>query len=91
MSEVQFLERTIKRPKESAEIYDALVELVKDIKAKKDITALVSENLAGLMKAVEGFDQLGAEAKAEGFYQSSGVFIGDMTDVLIKGDEVVES
>lgn len=50
--------------KDSKEIVDAVVEIIKDIKAKKDIAAIATENLPGLMSAVNGYENLGAEAKS---------------------------
>lgn len=64
MSEVQTIDVTIAVGKESKEVADALSELVADIKAGKDISVIAAENLPGVMKAVEGFDQLDDEQKA---------------------------
>lgn len=51
--------------KETKEVIDALVELVADIRAKKEITLIASENLQGIYKAIEGVDQVGVELKSD--------------------------
>lgn len=50
--------------KESKEVVDAVVELIADIRAGKDISLIAGENLPGLLKAVEGVDKLGEEMKS---------------------------
>lgn len=51
--------------KESKDVVDLVADLIEDIKAKKDVSAIAAENLPGLMKAIEGFDQLDDEAKSK--------------------------
>lgn len=50
--------------KESKDIIDVLAELVKDIKEGKKLEAL-TENVAGIMAAVDGYDKLGEEIKSD--------------------------
>lgn len=50
--------------KESKEVADALGDLVADIKAGKEVAAIVAENIPGLLKAIDGFDKLDDEMKA---------------------------
>lgn len=52
-------------PKESKEVIDAVVELIKDLKAKKDLTAILAENIAVLSMAIEGLDQIKEELKSK--------------------------
>jgi len=49
--------------KETKEVADAIHDLIEDIRAKKDISAIAAENLASLIKAVEGVDMLDDEMK----------------------------
>ena len=51
--------------KESAEVVNAIAELIKDIKAKKGIQELASENLGNLIAAVDGVDLIDDEMKGE--------------------------
>lgn len=50
-------------PKELLEVVQALVAIVEDIKAKKEIGVIVAENLPLLIKAIDGSDKIGAEIK----------------------------
>lgn len=61
--EVQTEKVELEVGKESKDVYDALADLVEDIKAGKDVSAIAAENLPGVMEAVEGFDQLDDEFK----------------------------
>lgn len=49
--------------KETDDVMVLVIELVKDIKAKKPLAQLGAENLANLMTAIQGVDQIPAEAK----------------------------
>ena len=60
---MEFVEQVVKLPKELSEVKKALVELVADIAAKKEISILIAENLPLLMQAIEGFDKMGEEIK----------------------------
>lgn len=65
---METVKKEINVPKELNDVGVFVVELIKDIKAKKGVTLIIGENLTNLMTAVEGFDKLGAEAKsAESF------------------------
>lgn len=61
---MEFVEQSVKMPKELSEIKKALVELVADIAAKKNTAELISENLPLLVQAIEGFDRMAEEMKA---------------------------
>lgn len=50
-------------PKELSEVANLIVELVKDVKAGKDISKIGEENLSNLLKAIEGVDQIPQEVK----------------------------
>lgn len=51
--------------KESKEVVDAIVELVKDIREGKDLALIAGENLPGLSKAIDGVDQVDDEMQSE--------------------------
>jgi hypothetical protein len=55
--------KQIEIAKELDDVLSLVVELVKDLKAKKAIGDLASENLPGLMSAMSGIDQVGDELK----------------------------
>lgn len=61
---MEFVEQTVKMPKELADVKKAIVELVADIAAKKEIATVVAENLPLLMAAIEGFDKMKDEVQA---------------------------
>lgn len=60
---MEFVEQTVKLPKELSEVKTALVELVKDIAEKKDLAVVIAESLPLLVKAIEGFDKMDEELK----------------------------
>lgn len=61
---MEFVEQAVKMPKELSEVKKALVELVADIAAKKEMAVIVAENLPLLMAAIEGFDKMKDEVQA---------------------------
>lgn len=64
MSKVETIDVQIQVGKESKELADALSELVKDIREGKNIGEISSENLPGIVQAVDGYDKLDDEQKA---------------------------
>lgn len=60
---VVLIDETVKVPKELNEVRTALVGLIADIKAGKDIATIATENLGALVAAVGGADQLDDEVK----------------------------
>lgn len=62
-------------PKESKEVVDAIVLLVKDIKAKKPIGEIAGDALPKVIQAAEGFDQVGGEIKSEGRDELAGYLV----------------
>lgn len=57
------VEKVLVVGKESSEVADSLSELIKDIKAGKDVSLIAAENLPGLVKAVDGYDKMDDEMK----------------------------
>lgn len=76
---------TYQAPKELNEVRIALVELIRDIKAGKDVGTLVAENLATLMTAVGGIDKLPEEFKTQlrASLETTGHMGGEITGVLL--------
>ncbi len=69
-------------PKEMNDIRLFVVKLVADLKAKKPITEVIGGALAGLMTAIEGFDQLDEEAKMKEAYNLYAMLAADIAAVL---------
>lgn len=59
---VQTVDITIAVGKESKDVADVLSELIKDIREGKRLGAL-TENIAGIIKAVDGYEMLDDEQK----------------------------
>ena len=73
---------TIEVPKESKEVIDLVLNLVEDIRAKKDISVIVAENIPSLSSAIEGFDKLGEEVKSDKVGELAAYTVDRITDVL---------
>lgn len=84
MSEVEKVKVELEIPKEMSEIKFFLVELLKDIKAKKDVTQLIGENITNLVAAVDGFEKLDDEVKDPSIYAFGGILAGEIVEVLVK-------
>lgn len=69
--------------KESAEVIDAIAELVKDIRAGKDVALIATENLTGLVTAVEGYDKIGAELGGELRNHTASYLVSQVLDALL--------
>lgn len=79
---MDLVKREVEVPKELNDVGVLVVELLKDIKAKKPVSAIISENIANLYAAVEGFDQLGAEAKAKEAFDFYALLAADIGKAL---------
>lgn len=84
---VQLLKKEVEVTKEASEVFEAMAELIKDIRAKKGVAQLTAENLQGLMKAIDGFDQLDDEVKHKAFYKTAGLGMGEMAEALLEKQE----
>lgn len=60
---MELIKFELESPKEIMEVVQAIVGIVADIKAKKELPVLAAENLPALLKAFEGADQIPAEIK----------------------------
>lgn len=79
---IQKVAVTIQVPKEMNDVKVLVVELIKDIKAKKSPGELVAENIPGLMAAMDGMDKLGAEAQDAAAYDLAGLLAAELAKVL---------
>lgn len=80
---VQLVSETVMVPKEAKEVKDLLLTLVKDIKAKKSVSEITSDCFPKLVTAIEGFDQLSAEAKAPQIAVLAGLLGGQVGEILL--------
>lgn len=69
--------------KESKEVFEAVAELIKDFKAKKEWAAIAAENLPLLLKAVEGVSGLPEEIKGKQLGSTIGYGAGLIADALL--------
>lgn len=82
MSEVQYVEKTVKLGKETTDVFEALASVVRDVKLGKSISDISAGNLPKLMEAVNGFDQLDDEARADHYGNTIAFGIGSIVDAL---------
>lgn len=80
---VEMIEQTVKMPKEAKEVKDALLVLVKAMKAKKPMSEIIATELPYAMKAVDGFEKIGEEAKTPEIAMVFGVMGGEIGQVLM--------
>lgn len=71
-NEIQVVKVEIEVGKESKEVADAIAELVKDVKAGKDVSLIAAENLAGIAQAIEGYQKIGPEQKHDSRHATRG-------------------
>jgi hypothetical protein len=79
---MDLVKKEVSVPKELNEVGVFIVELLKDIKAKKGVTLIIGENLTNLMTAVEGFDKLGDEVKSVESYDFYALLASDIAKAL---------
>lgn len=75
---IETVNKTLVVGKETSEVADALRELILDIRAGKDIAAIASENLPGVVTAVEGYDKIDEEIKHESRADTSGYVVAQI-------------
>lgn len=73
--------------KEVDDVLKLVVELVADLKAGKDVAAITSENLSGLMLAIEGINQVGDEISSNRkvVLSTVGARAGELADAILGG------
>lgn len=80
---VSYTQQTLDLPKELNDIRLCIVELVADIKAKKDLTVIVAETVPNLIRAVEGFDALDAETKDAAALNVGALLLTDLAKLFL--------
>lgn len=77
--------KQVEYAKELDDVLGLLVELVKDLKAKKGIGELASENVAGLMTAMSGIDQVAGELSQskKAVYNAVALRVSDLVEALL--------
>jgi len=80
--------KEIEYAKEMDDLGHALVELVRDIKAKKDIAQIAGENIPTIMDALAGIDKVDDELKANRTVaiQTIGRHLGGLVDAVLPQD-----
>lgn len=69
--------------KETADVFKALAGIIKCVKEKKSVAEIVAVELNDVIKAVEGFEQLPAEAKTKQFHDTVALGIASITKELV--------
>ena len=78
-------QKEVSYAKEIDDVLVLVVELVKDIKAKKGVSEIASENIANLMAALSGIDQANEEMKNKAVVlQTIGYRLGDLAAALVE-------
>jgi len=69
---------------ETKDVYDLLIVLVKDLRAKKPVAEIAADALPKLMSAISGCDQIPVEAKNRlVMLQTAGYSAGELADAII--------
>lgn len=86
---VQLVPVTIQAPKELNDVRVALIQVVKDLKAGKSMSAILM-NLSTFMEAIQGVDKIPTEAKEEmsKSVELAGLMGGQLLSVLM--DKMIE-
>lgn len=78
------IKKEVEVSKDLSEVGDLVVELIADLKAKKELSLVMAENMPLLLKAIEGFDQALVEAKdAKASAKYVGILAGQLAEVLM--------
>lgn len=77
--------KEVEYAKEIGDVMVLIVELVKDVKAKKAMSELMSENLPHLINAIGGVDQVPAEIAEHKVValQTVGLHIGELAAAIL--------
>ena len=78
-------QKQVEYAKELDDVLGLVVELIKDIKAKKSLAEIGSENVAGLMSAMSGIDQVGDELKLnkKAALNAVSLRVGELVEALL--------
>lgn len=84
---IELVKQELSIPKELHDIKVAIVELIKDIKDKKEMGLIVGENLPLIMSAIQGYEKLGEELKSEFAPNAAAVLAAEIAAVLLAKKE----
>jgi hypothetical protein len=79
---VELVKVEIEVPKEMKEVADALIGLAQDIKAKKNIAEIAAGALPRVVVAVDGYEKLSEEAKAEQAFDAYSYLLAGIAKAL---------
>lgn len=84
---------TLNVPKESKEIVDGIVELIRDLKAKKSTSAVLAGQIDNISGYLDGWDELDDELKSEYRDDLAGYLVQQVMEILmpVKTPVVTES
>ena len=79
-------QKELKYAKEIGDVMVLAVELIKDLKAKKDMASVAAENLPLLMAAVDKADQIDDEVAADkdAVLATVGYHVGELAGAFLK-------
>jgi len=81
---MEVIKKEIEVPKELNEVCVFVVELLKDIIAKKSIAEISAENVPNLMAAVNGFEAMKDELKDDKVFDLAALMVADIVKVFKK-------
>lgn len=81
---MEVVKKEIEVPKELNEVCVFVVELLKDIIAKKSIAEISAENVPNLMAAVNGFEAMKDELKDDKVFDLAALMVADIVKVFKK-------
>lgn len=80
---MELIKQEVLCPKELHEVKVAIVELLKDVMAKKEMNLIIGENLPLLMQAFQGFEVMGDEVKSDHAPMVAALLAGEIAQVLL--------
>lgn len=80
---MELIKQEVLCPKELFEVKVAIVELMKDVMAKKELNLIIGENLPLLMQAFQGFESMGEEVKSEHAPMVASLLAGEIAGILL--------
>ena len=77
-------QKSVTVAKEADDVLFAVIELVKDLKAGKDLATVAAENLPNLLTALNGVDQVTSEwaSSPQAVYSTVGYRVGELVAAL---------
>jgi hypothetical protein len=82
---MELVQSQLNLPKESKEVADAVVVLLKDILAKKSAAEIVADALPKALAAADGFAAVGDELKSKNRSDLAAYLVKELMDSLVPG------